>query len=387
MAEKKSNKRLNRYELGRKTSNDVLEAEKADVDEIETSQMIKENLEKDIDYKKKHLDFLRKAKYQDDDFDVNEVKKIQMQVYASNSSEAYNLTSKSSIALTVISVIFAILMFMVALLVIIFNTMGYSLIKYDREDMAGIVNKGDVVLVSRDIYELEVDDKVVYRTESGTEMIRIVKSVGDDVVLNTPNDDGYVVLSIAEIDTKITGFVNSKMNGFGDFLMFLLKNWYYFVGGLFVLMLGCFIAKLLIDRHYNILLIKKLEIERENMEKRRKYLSETIENLEKRGNLFDGAGALEDMLDVNKTPDTRREKKMKKLQSQLKERQQKQIEIIKTGEQFSKEDEKKKQEKQVVDFLREEIQHKEQENKAKLSEEEIEKRRKLAEETNKNIGH
>ncbi len=387
MAEKKSNKRLNRYELGRKTSNDVLEAEKADVDEIETSQMIKENLEKDIDYKKKHLDFLRKAKYQDDDFDVNEVKKIQMQVYASNSSEAYNLTSKSSIALTVISVIFAILMFMVALLVIIFNTMGYSLIKYDREDMTGIVNKGDVVLVSRDIYELEVDDKVVYRTESGTEMIRIVKSVGDDVVLNTPNDDGYVVLSIAEIDTKITGFVNSKMNGFGDFLMFLLKNWYYFVGGLFVLMLGCFIAKLLIDRHYNILLIKKLEIERENMEKRRKYLSETIGNLEKRGNLFDGAGALEDMLDVNKTPDTRREKKMKKLQSQLKERQQKQIEIIKTGEQFNKEDEKKKQEKQVVDFLREEIQQKEQENKAKLSEEEIEKRRKLAEETNKNIGH
>ena len=112
-------KRMNRYELGRKTSADVLEAEKADVDEVETDQMKPKELGRTVDYKKQHQDFFRKVRFNDDDFDVNEVKKVQMQVYSSNSSEAYNLTSKSSIALTITSIVFAILMFVVAITVII----------------------------------------------------------------------------------------------------------------------------------------------------------------------------------------------------------------------------------------------------------------------------
>ena len=387
-----SKNNYDRYELGRKTSADVLEAEKADIDEVETNQMTKLD-GRTSDYKKKHQEFLRKAKYNDDNFDVKDVKKVQMQVYASNSSEAYNLTSKASIVLTIVSVIFAILMFSVALTAIVFNTMNYSLVKYENEDMAPTINKGDVLFVSRTIYILEQDQVVLCKDEHG-EQVRIVKGFGEDAEgifyeLNTPNNDGYIKVKISELDEKITGIVNSKMNGFGDFLMFILANWYYFVVGLFILMIGCFVIKLLIDRHYNILLIRKLEIERENMEKRRKYLSETINKLEQnKDQLFDRAGVLGNMLDVNKTPDTRREKKMKKLQNQLRERQQKQIENIKgAGKEKEEIDEQKEQEKKVVNYLREEINAKEQESKAGLSEEEIERRRKMAEETNKNIGH
>ncbi len=383
-----STKRLNRYELGRLTSADVLEAEKADVDEVEIEQTKPVELGRTVNYKKQHQDFLKKAKFNDENFDINEVKKVQMQVYASNSSEAYNLVSKSSLALTIMSIVFAILMFAVALVVIVFNTVSYSLIKYDRGDMTGVVEKGDVLVVSRTIYSLEVDDIVVYKTESNLEVVRVVKEVGDNIILDTPNGDGYIKVSLAQFDDKITGVVNSKMNGFGDFLIFLLKYWYYFVGGLFVLLIACFIAKLLVDRHYNMLLIKKLEIERENMEKRRKYLSDSISKLERsKGMPYDNVGAFGDMLNVNKTPDTKREKKMQKLQNQLKMRQQSQIENIKNSKDKNVLDEQKEQEKQVVEFLREEINTNEKASKAKLSEEEIERRRKIAEETNKNIGH
>lgn len=381
-------KRMNRYELGRKTSADILEAEKADVDEVETDQMKPRELGRTVDYKKKHQEFFKKMKVHDDDFDVNEVKKVQMQVYASNSSEAYNLTSKSSIALTIVSVVFAILMFAVAITVIVFNTMNYSLIKYNRDDMTGTIKKGEVLMVSRNVFDINVDDVVLYKNDAQVEVARMVKEMSDKLVLNNAAGDEPVEIGLNEIDAKITGFVKSKMQGFGDFLIFLLKNWYYFVGGLFILMVACFVAKLLIDRHYNLLLLKKLETERENMEKRRKYLSETIEGLEKKkGTLFDNVGVFGNMLDTNKKPDTRRERKMQKLQSQLRERQQKQIADIKGTKQKEERDDAKEQEKQVVEFLREEISAKERESKARLTDEEITRRKKIAEETNKNIGH
>ncbi len=382
-------KRLNRYELYSATSSDILEAEKADVDEVETDQMKKRELGRTVDYKKKHQEFFKRVKYSDKDFDVNAVKKVQMQVYASNSSDVYNLTSKASIILTIVSVIFAILMFAVALTVIVFNTMSYSLYKYEEEDMTGIVEKGDILVVSKSVFDIFVDDVVVYRTLDGVDVVRIVRDYDtENIILNNANNTDQVVVSIADIDERITGYVKSKMNGFGEFLLFMLKYWYYFAGGLFILMVACFVAKLLIDRHYNILLIRKLEIERENMEKRRKYLAESIDLLEKKkGTLFNNVEAFGDMLDVNKAPDTRRERKMKKLQMQLRDRQQKQIESLKGEKQEEVVDEEKKQEKQVVDFLREKINEQEKENKEKLTEEEIERRRKEAEETNKNVGH
>lgn len=375
-----------RYELGRKTTTDVLESEKADVDEIETMQMAKKDEGRSVDYKKRHQDFLNKTKFNDENIDLNEVKKIQMQVYSSNSSEAYNLTSKTSIFLTVLSVVFAILLFAVILVYIVFNAVGYRLLKYDRDDMSGVIENGDVLFIQNAVYEISVDDVVIYKTGDGTEMARIVREYGDEVILNTPNNDGYIKISISEVDSKLSGFVKSRMGGFGSFLMFLVSYWFYFVGGLFILMLACFVTKLLIDRHYNMLLINKLEVEREQMEKRRKYLAETIVKMQQTKNVvFDNVNVLSGLLNVNKTPDNRRERKMKKLQNQLKQRQQKQIESIKNGQDKQEINEQKQKEKQVVEFLREEISAQEQESKTKLTDEEIEKRKKIAEETNKNL--
>ena len=294
----------NRYEVDRKTTTDVLESEKADVDEIETNQMSRKSDGRLVDYKKRHQEFLKRTKYNDENINMNEVKQIQMQVYSSNSSEAYNLTSKASIALTILSIVFAIILFAVVLTVVIFNTMGYKLVRYNREDMAGVVEKGDILLTQTGVYEIDVDDVVIYRKDDGVEVARVVKEISDNVILNTPNGDDQITIALTEVDTKLSGFVKSKINGFGDFLIFLLGSWYYFVGGLFILMLGCFVAKLLIDRHYNTLLINKLEVEREQMEKRRKYLADTIVKMQQSKNIvFDNVNILSGFLNVNKTPD------------------------------------------------------------------------------------
>ncbi|MBR1925561.1 MAG: hypothetical protein IJ837_01760 [Clostridia bacterium] len=393
-----SKKTFNRYELGIKTTTDILESEKADVDEIEISEMLKKDDGRVVDYKKRHQDFLQSTKNENDDIDLNEIKKFQMQVYSSNSSELYDLTSKSSIFLTVLSVIFSILLLSVAIVFVTLTGFGYSVMKYDKEDMGTVVKKGNYVLVLdyEKLNSFSPDDQselVIYK-EDGQTYIRIITEIENDyIAINNAQSTAYKKIMSANIQDHIKGVVQRENVGWVGAVVFVIMNyWYYLLGGLFILVLASFVAKLLVDRYYNNLLINKLEIEREHMEKRRKYLADNIIKMQQSKNMSaSGANVLGGLLNVNKTPDHRRDKKMKKLQEQLKNRQMEQIENIKKTEEQEKMkqelENQKEQEKQVVDFLREKIIDKEKKEKQGLSEEEIQRRREMAEETNKNIGN
>ena len=382
-----SKKTLYNYELGRKTNADILKNEEADVDDVEVMQEPKKDTGRSVDYKKRHQDFLRNAKISDSDIDINEIKKVQMQVYASNSSDVYNLTSKTSIFFTVLSIIFAILLFAVVLFYAVFTTAGYKIVKYESEDMSPTIRSGEV-LVTVDLAKVNAIkqyDLVVIKTDVGYKA-RIVTDVGTEIKLNTPNDANPESMKFDDFQNVCLGIVSSRINFFGTFLKFVLDYWYFVSGGLFLLMLGCFVTKLFIDRHYNLMLINKIEREKEQMEKRRKFLSENILKMNETKNAnFDNMKLLSGALNINKKADTKRDKKMQKLQTQLKDRQQQQVERIKNKEEVKEPDDQKRQEEQVVAFLREEISAKEKQSKAVLSEEEIERRRKLAEETNKKM--
>ena len=393
-----SKKTFNRYELGRKTTTDILESEKADVDEVEISEMLKKDDGRVVDYKKRHHDFLQSTKNENDDIDLNEIKKFQMQVYSSNSSELYDLTSKASVFLTVLSVIFSILLLSVAIIFVTLVGFGYSIIKYDKEDMGSLVQKGNYVLVLDydKLNSFSIDDQsqlVVYSQDGQTYIRKITEITNDYIAIDSAQNDAYTKIMAADIADYIKGVVQKENAGWTGAIMFVIMNhWYYLLGGLILLVLASFVAKLLVDRYYNNLLINKLEIEREHMEKRRKYLADNIIKMQQSRNMSaNGANVLGGLLNVNKTPDHRRDKKMKKLQEQLKNRQMEQIENIKKTEEQEKLKQElqnqKEQEKQVVDFLREKITAKEEKEKQGLSEEEIQRRREMAEETNKNIGN
>ena len=393
-----SKKTFNRYELGRKTTTDILESEKADVDEIEISQMLKKDDGRTVDYKKRHQDFLQSTRTENDDIDLNEIKKFQMQVYSSNSSELYDLTSKASVFLTILSVILSILLLSAAIIFVTLIGFGYSVIKYDREDMEPAIAKGNYVLVIDydKLNSFSLDDQyqfIIYKNDGQT-YIRQITEIGNDYIdINTTKNDGYERISSGDMADYIKGVVMRENAGWvGAVLMVIMNYWYYVLGGLLLLVIGSFVAKLLVDRHYNNLLINKLEIEREHMEKRRKYLADNIIKMQQSKNMnASGVNVLGGLLNVNKTPDHRRDKKMKKLQEQLKNRQMAQIESIKKSEEQEKLEQElktqKEQEKQVVDFLREKITAKEEKEKQGLSEEEIQRRREMAEETNKNINN
>ena len=393
-----SKKTFNRYELGRKTTTDILESEKADVDEIEISQMLKKDDGRTVDYKKRHQDFLQSTRTENDDIDLNEIKKFQMQVYSSNSSELYDLTSKASVFLTILSVILSILLLSVAIIFVTLIGFGYNVIKYNSDDMAPAVAKGSYVLVVDydKLNSFSIDDQyqfIVCKNNGQTYIRQITGIENDYIEINTISGDDYAKISSADMSDYIKGVVVRENAGWaGAVLMVIMNYWYYLLGGLLLLVIASFVAKLLVDRHYNNLLINKLEIEREHMEKRRKYLADNIIKMQQSKNMnASGVNVLGGLLNVNKTPDHRRDKKMKKLQEQLKNRQMAQIESIKKSEEQEKLEQElknqKEQEKQVVDFLREKITAKEEKEKQGLSEEEIQRRREIAEETNKNINN
>ena len=393
-----SKKTFNRYELGRKTTTDILESEKADVDEIEISQMLKKDDGRTVDYKKRHHDFLQSTRTENDDIDLNEIKKFQMQVYSSNSSELYDLTSKASVFLTILSVILSILLLSVAIIFVTLIGFGYNVIKYNSDDMAPAVAKGSYVLVVDydKLNSFSIDDQyqfIVCKNDGQTYIRQITGIENDYIEINTISGDDYATISSADMSDYIKGVVVRENAGWaGAVLMVIMNYWYYLLGGLLLLVIASFVAKLLVDRHYNNLLINKLEIEREHMEKRRKYLADNIIKMQQSKNMnASGVNVLGGLLNVNKTPDHRRDKKMKKLQEQLKNRQMAQIESIKKSEEQEKLEQElknqKEQEKQVVDFLREKITAKEEKEKQGLSEEEIQRRREIAEETNKNINN
>ncbi len=399
-----SEKNFDRYELGRKTSNDILENEKVEVDEIESMLFRKKNTNEP--YKNKHNKFfetVNKKALGDDGSKLDAVKKVQMSVYSSNSSEILNSYSKSSVVFSFFAIIFMTLLFAVVIELIIISTAGYSLRIYNSDDLEGAVSQGEV-LFEKPNKNLEFDIGTILTYEVGGEnFTRVVTEMtSTSIIVDTPKGGEAKEILLNNIDIEVVSVVVSHIPPVGQIVYYTYTYWYYVCGVLALLSILFFVGKFVADHNYDNILIERLEYEKKEREKRKKYLSEDISKIQESKKYADGI--LDELLNVNKVPETKREKKMQRLQEQIQKRRMQQIESIKENAEKLQDEIKNtmgtKEERKLSD-LEVEIKAKESgiasdirkqvENESKglnisVSQEEVEKRRKMAEEANKKIG-
>ena len=397
-----SEKNFSRYELGRKTSADILEGEKSEIDEVEA--MLIDKKKGDERAKNKHQIFMENLQSLDEKKanDIDDVKKAQFNIYSSNSSDLLFTSPKSSIVLGTFGIIFLILFFAVVMEIVILSAMGYTVRQYNNDDLSPNVESGTVLFEGAPNYNGGVsvgsiitftvieDNKEVSYTRIITEM------AGTLITVNTPDGTDERTITSSQIQNQIDSVVVYQMPQVAVIFVLIYDYWYVFGAVFLVLTLLFFIFKHVSDNKYNDVLLNKLDYEREQREKRRKYLEEDIKKM-KENKGMDNLELLGGLLNVNKEPKSKKEKKMRKLEEQLNERRVEQVESIKenadkldkklNNEEAEVQDENKKPagEGILVEGFKRELEKQEKEENA-LTAEEIAQKQKEAEEVNKSIG-
>lgn len=325
-------KNFNRYEVVKQTSADILNNEKADVDEIELNLVEKQG---DRKQRNGHYDFLQGINPSSEKTKIDDIKTVQMRVYASNSSDLYMTSSFTSVALSIIAVFCMTLLFAVVLEVVLLSGLGYIPRVYQGEDMSPLIEKGDTIFeIDAKDANLNKDTIITYQYEGNmyTRVITIDNNP-DYIVVNTPDEGNLHNIPRVEAANQIKSVVANKISLFGGFVSFTYNNWYFVCGGLLLFTLLLFGVKIFVDKKFNQRLLEMFEYGKLHREKRRQYLIEDIMRMQNNRNLSAGNRvALKGLLDVNKEPENKRERKMQKLQKQLKQRQYEQIEALKNLE-------------------------------------------------------
>ena len=407
---------FDRYELGRKTTTDILDNEKTEIDDVETNILKKETVEA---RKSRHALFLRGLQSKNNDGNlskIEDIKKVQMRVYASNSSDLYLTSSSLSTALSVIAIIFMTLLFAIVLEVLLLNSIGCTPRIYTASDMSPLIENGDTIFeVDAEGNELTVKTIITYQKSGVTYTRVITEMTSTTITVNTPDGNNPDVITINSVSSVVKSIVITKMSAFGAVVTITYQGWYYICGSLALIIILLFVFKVIVDRRFNERLLDLLEYEKVQRDARRKYLAEDIIKMQKnKGMTFSNANILSGLLNVNKQPINKRERKMQKLQGQLQQRKMRQIETIrdkaiedknrlaKEKKLLDKEGvEKEKltevqpqnpvsevkitEEQKIISEIRKDIQENVSGINATLNSEEIEKRRKMAEEANKTI--
>lgn len=393
-----SERTFDRYELGRKTTTDILEDEKAQVDEIEAMLQRKNGEETHKNRHEKFLNNIKQTNQQSSDNKLYDVKKVQMSVFASNSSELFTTTSRASVVFSVFAIIFMTLLFLVVFEIILLKGMGYVPRIYNYDDMKGEIEKGDVLFETFDKdVELGLDTIITYRKNGVERTVKILQMQGADLIVGTPDGKYEDIIYARNISAQIQSVVMAKTSSIGQIVVVCYNGWYFVVGGLIVLSLMFFVLKSMADKKYNNMLLDRLEFEKNQREKRRKYLADDIVKMQQSKNMsFDNINILSDLLNVNKVPQTKREKKMQKLQTQIEKRRMAQIESIKTNAQnlqkkidnkeILNEDKKENKEDEEIKFDFSDEVKKELEQKNEVPQQEVQERIKQAEEANNKLG-
>lgn len=322
-------KNFNRYEVVKQTSADILNNEKADVDEIELNLVEKQG---DRKQRNGHYDFLQGINPSSEKTKIDDIKTVQMRVYASNSSDLYMTSSFTSVALSIIAVFCMTLLFAVVLEVVLLSGLGYIPRVYQGEDMSPLIEKGDTIFeIDAKDANLNKDTIITYQYE-GNMYTRVITIDNDPdyIVVNTPDEGNLHNIPRVEAANQIKSVVANKISLFGGFVSFTYNNWYFVCGGLLLFTLLLFGVKIFVDKKFNQRLLEMFEYGKLHREKRRQYLVEEIMRMQNNRNLSAGNRvALKGLLDVNKEPENKRERKMQRLQKQLKQRQYEQIEALK----------------------------------------------------------
>ncbi len=397
-----SEKNFSRYELGRKTSVDILEGEKSEIDEVE-AMLIDKKLN-DGKAKNKHQIFMENLQSLDDKkaSDIDDVKKAQLNIYASNSSDLFFTSPKSSIVFSTFGVIFLILFFAVVMEIVVLSAMGYTVRQYNNDDLSPTVESGTILFEGAPNYSggVSVGSIITFTVMEDnveTTYTRIITEVvGTQITVNTPDGSDERTIISSQIQNQIDSVVVYQMPQVGVIILWVYEYWYAFGAAFLVLTLLFFIFKHIGDSRYNDVLLNKLDYERQQREKRRKYLEEDIKKMQE-SNGMDNLDLLSGLLNVNKEPKSKKEKKMRKLEEQLNDRRVEQIESIKEnaekleqklkngGAENQDENNKPKGEDILVEGFKRELEKQEKEENA-LTPEEIAKKQKEAEEVNKSIG-
>jgi len=321
---------FDRYELGRKTSTDILNNEKTEIDDVETNTLKKENVEA---YKNRHAIFLQGLQDKGNAGNVSkidDIKKVQMRVYASNSSELYLSSSPLSTTLSILAIICMTFLFAVVLEVLLLNSIGCTPRIYNSADMSPLIENGDTIFeISAENTELSVETIITYQ-KSGVTYTRVITEMnGTTITVNTPDGNNPDIIPVSTAGDVVESIVITRISAVGAIVTFTYQSWYYICGFLLIATILLFAFKLLVDRKFNERLLEMLEYEKIERDKRRKYLSEDIIKMQKNKNMnFSNVNILSGLLNVNKEPDNKRARKMQKLQNQLQQRKMKQIEAI-----------------------------------------------------------
>lgn len=407
---------FDRYELGRKTTTDILDNEKTEIDDVETNILKKETVEA---RKNRHALFLEGLQSKKSDGTVSkieDIKRVQMRVYASNSSDLYLTSSSLSTALSVIAIIFMTLLFAVVLEVLLLNSIGCTPRIYESGDMSPLIESGDTVFeISAEGNELSVETIITYQKSGVTYTRVITEMTSTTITVNTPDGNNADVIPLSSVGNVVKSIIITKMSAFGAVITVTYQGWYYICGSLVLAIIILFVCKVIVDRRFNERLLDLLEYEKVQRDARRKYLAEDIIKMQKnKGITVSNVNILSGLLNVNKEPANKREKKMQKLQAQLQQRKMKQIESIrdKAMEDKSQLSEEKKrleqeaiqreklteqetaemkdtapeqqvtEEQKIISGIRKDIEISTENKEKSLNSEEIEKRKKLADVAN-----
>lgn len=372
------------FELRKKTSADILENEQNKADEIETCPSLKNN--SDVSYKQKKERFLIDMKENEKPTDINEIKNRQMQTFAETSSEYYTMPAKHSVLIYILLSVFLVLMFASAAVVLYFNFSQYRVVKYDYNDMKPEFSEGTVFLLDKHI-EIKKDDSIgsfiYYQNEIGKNVIRKIVDTNNfeefKIGVSTLEEGAEVQTYNLQANTPI-GMVKQTFGDGTGMTIYLLANYGYVLSAVFcVLSLTLLIIRAVSSKKASNKFMNRMDKTRADIEKRRMQLSEGVSQMQ--SGSADNIEVLSDLLNVsNSIPG---EERLEKINKQLQERQLKQVEEIKKDKKQTTESNEQKQENDVINFVRNEIEK--QQQKDVLSEDEIEKRRKDAEETNKDI--
>ncbi len=374
------------FELRKKTSADILGDELNVGDEIESGSLLKKN--GDVSYKQKNERFLTEMKENEKLSDINEIKNRQMQTFAETSSEYYTMPAKHSVLIYVLLSVFLFFMLASTAVVLYFNFSQYRVVKYEYNDMSPEFSKGTVFLLDKHIEITNnklTGDFIYIQNEIGKNVIRKIVDKSDienggfSIGISTL-EEGALVQDYDLSKQTPVGMVNQTFGDGTGMAIYLLANYGYVLSAVFfVLSLTMLIIRAVSSKKASDKFMNRMDKSRASIEKRRKQLSDGV--LQMQSGDADNIEVLSDLLNVSSSIPG--EERLEKINKQLQERQIKQVEEIKKGKDQTEESEEKKQENDVINFVRNEIEKQEKNNV--LSEDEIKKRNKEAEETNKDL--
>ncbi len=371
------------FELRKKTSSDILEDEQKEADEVESSSTLKKDDKSS--YKQKNEQFLVDIKEKEKLDEISEIKNRQIQSFAESSAEYYTMPAKHSVLLYVLLGIFLVFLLASVGLVLFFNLSQNKVASYGYDDMKPEFSKGTVFMFDREatLSESSLGKYLFYKNNDGKDVLRKIVSVDNlddwEISLSTLEEGATPEIFHTDTGTVYGMHTQTFSGGMGIVVFFVANYGYVLVAVFFVLVVTVLIVRGISSRKASNKFMNRMDNARASINKRRKQLSEGVQQMQSGD--ANNIEVLSDLLNVsNKLPG---EERLTKIKKQLKERQVKQVENIKSKPEETQQSAKKKQEDDVINFVRNEIEK--QEKNVGLSEEEIAKRLKDAEETNKNI--